>query len=256
MAVRKGFLQLGITLVNIAIVVLVFTSIWPFPSGEFKVDLPNTNDVQWSYSDGIIHVMAPFTVNNGWIYDVDDLEVSYSVTNQSGVMLADNLIRIGTLPAGRVTDSQIDFTFNITELYEAGGLGMIFQDDSLHFVVDVSCFYTMRLIEFEASYQADVPWDALIRDYGVTDISASGTTLYVDYFVETSPMLAPLGTVPMRLSVYDDGGNPLLYPPVVQSLQLGRNSSGQLAFTPTTAGAPPYEVHFEILGYEFVTRWP
>jgi len=242
--------------VNIAIVALVFTSIWPFPSGEFKVDLPDSNDVRWSYSDGIIHVIAPFTVNNEWIYDVDDLEIGYRVTNQSDVVLADNVIRLGTLPAGRVTDSQIDFTFNITEFYQAGGLGMIFKDDSLHFEVDVSCFYTMKLIKFEASYQAEVPWDALIRDYGVTNISASGTTLYVDYFVDTSPMLAPLGSVPMMLSVYDGDGNPMLYPPIVQNLELGGNSSGQLAFTPATVGAPPYEVHFEILGYEFVSRWP
>jgi len=258
MAVRTRFLQIGISLVNIAIIALVFTSIWPFPSGEFKVDLPNANDVRWSYSDGNVTVIAPFTIDNGWIYDVNDLAVSYRVTNLSGNVLGQNVIRLATIAAGRVTDSQIDFTFNIAEFYDKGGLGMIFRDDSLHFDVDVSCLYTMKLIKFEASYQADVPWDALIRGYGVTDVAPTGvgTQLSVDYWIETSPVLASLGSVPMSLSVYDGSGNPLLYPPIAQTLQLGRNSSGTVTFTPTTIGAPPYEVHFEILDFQFVKRWP
>ena len=243
---------------NIAIIALVFTSIWPFPSGEFKVDLPNANDVTWSYADGNVHVIAPYTIHNGWIYDVDDLVIDYTVTNMSGTPLVHNSIQVGTVPAGHVTVSQLDFTFNITRLYNEGQLGMVFKDDSLHFDVSVSCFYTMKLIKFEASYEADVPWDALIRAYGVSPPRVSGSSIAIDYYIETSHILAPLGSVPVTLSAYDSNGQPLFNPPIVQTLQLGVNSTGTLTFLPTVPSTIPsfVEVHFQVLGYEFVTRWP
>jgi hypothetical protein len=257
MAVRTKFLQIGIAIVNIAIVALVFTSVWPFPSGEFSVDLPSANDVQWSYSDGNVHVIAPYTIHNGWIYDVNDLVLDYSVTNLERTTLSQNSIRIGTIPAGKVTSSHIDFTFNLTRLYGEGVLGMVFRDDSLHFDIGVTCFYTMKLIKFEASYQAEVPWDALIRAYGVSAPRWTGSSVAVDYYVETSSILAPLGSVPVILSLYDGNGN-LLIPLMTQVLRLGTNSTGTLTFAPTTPSTLPssLEVHFEVLGYQFVKRWP
>jgi len=258
MAVRTRFLQIGIAIVNVAIVALVFTSVWPFPSGEFKVDLPSTNDITWSYSraDGCIHVVAPFSIDNGWIYDVDDLAISYMVTNMSNVVLAQDVIRFDSIPAGRVTDSRMDFAFNITDFYNDGGLGMVFADDSLHFEIDVSCLYTMKLIKFEASYFADVPWDALIQEYDVTDVSFTGSQVVVDYFVTTSSMLRSLGNVPMTLMVYSDG-TPLCNP-ILTDIDLGTRSEDSITFTPLVPPSltGPYEVRFTVLGFQFSWEGP
>ncbi len=251
MAVRTRFLQIGVALVNVAILVLVFTSIWPFPSGEFKVDLPNANDVQWSYNpNGTVNVVAPFTIHNGWIYDVDDLVIQYSVTNVSGHLLKQDTISLGTLPAERVTSSQILFSFNLIEFYNNGGLGMVFQDDTLHLDVMVSCMYTMKLISFEASYVADVPWDALIRSYGVSNWTVTGSLVSVSYWIETARILAPLGTVTASVTVLDSSRN-AIYGPLVQSIVLGANYTGTLQFTPTIPSALPSYVVVEMLGYHF-----
>jgi len=260
MAVRTRFLHIGIAIVNIAIVALVFTSIWPFPSGEFSVDLPSTSDIVWSYNvaTGEIHVTAGYSVNNGWIFDVDDLAVAYNVTNFEHVTLSKATIFVGTLPAGKVTSSEIDFTFNLTRLYQQGAAEMVFRDDSLHFEINVTCCYTMRLIEFEASYQTDVPWDALIRAYGVSAPRWSGGSVAIDYYLQTSPLLSSLNPVPpLSISVYDGNGN-LLLAPIHQSVLLGVNYTGTVTFTPTAPSVLPtsFVVHFEFLGYAFVERWP
>jgi len=84
MAARTRLIQLAIGIVNILIVALVFTSIWPFPSGNFKVDLPSPSDITWSYEDGVAHIVAPVTIDNRWIYDVNDLAIYYMVRNYSG----------------------------------------------------------------------------------------------------------------------------------------------------------------------------
>jgi hypothetical protein len=264
MAVRTRFLQIGVALVNIAILALVFTSVWPFPSGEFKVDLPNANDITWTYSDGVVEVVAPYSIDNGWIYDVDDLVISYTVTNISGKILSQAAIDVGTVPANRVTNSHFDFSFDLMKFYNEGGMGMIFRDDTLHLDVIVSCMYTMKLIKFEASYEAIVPWDALIRSYGIPPGTTehpnpgwTGTQVYVDYYIETSHILASLGSVSAVVSIDDGDGNQLLAP-ISQSITLGRNYSGTLAFTPTVPATFPASVvvHVQILGYQFYMRWP
>ncbi len=251
MAVRTRFLQIGVALVNIAIIGLVFTSIWPFPSGEFKVDLPNANDVQWSYDlSGAVNVNAPFTIRNGWVYDVNDLVITYRATNMSGNLLKQDVIRLGTIPAERVTSSQINFSFNLVELYDSGTLGMVFRDDSIHLDVGVSCLYTMKLISFEASYVTDVPWDALIRSYGAGTPTFSGTQISIPYHIETSHLLSSLGTVSATVTVYDSSNNQI-FSPIAQTIVLGTNYSGTLTFTPTIPVSMPAYAMVRLLGFEF-----
>ncbi len=187
---------MAVVVINVVIVGLVFSSIWPFPSGDFNVHLPSAHDVTWTYADGVVHVVAPFSIDNGWIYDVDDLTVAYSVTNGSGAELAGQTIVVGDIPAGRITSSQLDFEFNLLEQYVSGIDWMVFHEDMLYFYIEVSCGYTMKLIQFDATYQVSVPWDALVQDYGVQkDYSfAPGPppTATVSYWLNTSRILSGL----------------------------------------------------------------
>ncbi len=256
MAVRARFLQIGIALVNIAIVGLVFTSIWPFPSGEFKVDLPSANNVTWDYSNGLVNVSAPYAIHNGWIYDVNDLVITYRVTNVTGELLGQGNIDVGTIPADSVKTSSLNFTFDLIKFYNEGGLGMIFMDDTLRLEVGVSCMYTMKLISFNASYEAVVPWDALIRSYNAT-VSQNGSQLLVNYHLDTSPMLARLGTVPLVVWVNDTSGNPIASP-VLQEVPLGGPYDGSFQLTPTIPVTPTTAivVSFSLLGFHFEVRLP
>jgi hypothetical protein len=226
MALKTRFLQLSITLVYIAIVALVFTSIWPFPSGAFRIDLPSAHEVTWTYSDGIVRVTAPYSVNNGGFYDVQDLKITYSVTNYTDYPLADEEIIIGTLPAGQITSSSIVFEFDLGQLYADGITEMVFNDDAINFFIEVSCYYTMRLIKFDATYEVSVPWEALIKSYGVSQVSPwppTGTSVGVDYWLDTSSLLAPLSPASVTVQIYGDGD---LLDQTTQTLRLGGNYTG------------------------------
>jgi len=206
-------LQLAVAVVNLSIVALAFTSIWPFPSGQFKVNLPSTDEVDWSVEDGIVHITAPFSVDNFGFYDVKDLQISYSVTNDSLYQMADDSIAIGDIPAGQVTASSIDFQFDLIALFDSGVQWMVFHDDLIRFYVEVSCMYTMELVSFDASYQVQVPWDALIKSYGVSDVAYPSTppppgdpiSVTVDYWLDTSGRLAGMPDSVVTVSYYGDG---------------------------------------------------
>lgn len=206
MAAKVGLLQVAIGVVNFLIFVLAFTSIWPFPNGDFRIDLPEPNEVEWSYDEGRVHITAPYSVDNGGFYDVDDLVVSYSVTNSTGARIASDSFEIGALPAGQITSGRLDFYLNLMQLYEQGIVWMIFNDDWLNLKISVSCLYTMGLVDFDALYRVTVPWDALVRDLELEDVSLDpdGQGLTVHYTLETSPLLDGM-SCGLRVTYLDNG---------------------------------------------------
>jgi hypothetical protein len=233
MAASIRAVQAAIAVVNVVIFALVFTSLWPFPSGDFNVDLPSPNEVSWEYEDGIVTVSAPYSVDNGGFYDVDDLVISYEVRNYTDSRINSGVIDIGSLPAGHVTSDDIVFTFPLLEMYESGVGWMVFNDDFLDFAVDVSCYYTMKLVHFYAEYRVSVPWEALIQEAAVDDVRSEGGQLLIDYHLATSSILDGAATI----DVYLYNGSALLAHEA-DSVGLGGSHSGTLAFDLPLSGVP------------------
>ena len=258
MAARNRVLQIGVAVVNFAIVALAFTSIWPFPSGDFKIDLPSANDVTWSYSGGVVDVAAPFSVDNGGWYDVQDLVISYEVRNHSLQVLTSDELDIGTLPAGHITNGWLNVTFDLAGFYNSGQTFMVFNDDQLYFDVHVSCYYTMKLIEFDASYNAIVIWTALIEDWGITAPTVVGpNSISVGFWLRTSSLLEGLPPALVTLQLM---GNTSIVSEASTSVALGGNHTGTATFTGVPIdylANPSYSPHavrfnFVVAGFE----WP
>jgi len=234
MAARTRLLQLAIAVVNIVIAALVFTSIWPFPSGDVKVDLPSASEVQWTYDNGVVHVTAPFSISNGGFWDIDELTVRYEVTNYSHDPIVSDVIQIGTIKVGDLVSSYLDFEFDLLELYDQGATWMIFNDDMLNFFVEVSCGYTMRMVKFDATYQVSVPWDALVQSYGVLDYTYARTgslptdpiSVSIQYWLSTSDLLSSLPAAQVSLVFR---GNSTTLSQTQTTIQLGGNHSGAIS---------------------------
>lgn len=257
MATRIRILQVAIAVVNLVIAALLVTSVWPFPSGNFKVDLPSPNEISWTYAGGLVHVVAPYTIDNGGFYDVDDLTIRYRVLNWSSYEITAATISMGTVPAGRVTTSSLDFTFDLLRLYRDGATWMVFNDDLLRFYVEVSCLYTSRLIKFEASYQVSVFWEALIQSWGVSGVRYPSSypgppapfSVSIDYWLETSNLLAPLSPAQVTVVYF---GNETELGRAQTTVMLGGNNSGTVSLDLTLGYYTSYSVELRILVADFV----
>jgi hypothetical protein len=253
MATRTTMLHVGVALVNFLIFILAFTSIYPFPAGDFKVDLPSPNEVSWEFDSGVVTVTAPFSIDNGGYYDVDDLVIAYDVSNYTRVQIAQDSIELGTMKAGAVTNGEIVFSIDLFRLYEQGLTWMVFNDDLLNFVVEVSCYYTMKLVEFDARYAVSIPWDALIREVSVDDVRFDTDTmqLEVDYTVATSDMLSGYAVLSASLM-----SGSVEVSEVTQDVRLGTTLFGTLAFD-VPLGPTPDSVLLTILveGFEVVVSY-
>jgi hypothetical protein len=230
MAARIRVLQLAITVVNVTILALAFTSIWPFPSGDFRVDLPSADEVEWSYAAGTVTVSAPYTIDNGGFYDVADLVLSYEVTNYTNALIHESTLSIGDIPSGSVRADIIEFDIPLQQMYESGDTSMVFNDDWLNFRVEVSCFYTMRLIKFDAAYQVAVPWEALIEEMAIDAVRYAGGQITVDYRVTTSELLS--GTATLEIAVYQGS---TLVDQQYDTIGLGTTSLGTVVLSGASA---------------------
>ncbi|MDH3365119.1 MAG: hypothetical protein OEM29_03835 [Thermoplasmata archaeon] len=244
MAARTKALGISVAAVNVVIFILAFTSIYPFPAGDFKVDLPSPNEIEWAYESGEVTVTAPFTIDNGGYYSVDELRLWYHVSNYSNVLIVEDTVDLGTMKAGAVTSGEIVFSFDLAEMYNDGLTWMIFNDDLLDFVVEVSCYYTMKLVKFDARYSVSIPWDALIQSVRFGDPwidPFNPETILIDYSVTTSDILS--GSTTLHVALLEDG---VVVSEVDETLRLGRTAVGLLDFN-VPLGTIPDTVTVEIV---------
>jgi len=259
MAARTRLLQLAIAVVNIVIAALVFTSIWPFPSGDVKVDLPSASEVQWTYDNGVVHVTAPFSIDNGGFWDIEELTVRYEVTNYTQDLIIEDTKEIGTIAVGQLVFSNIDFEFDLLQLYNQGITQMVFNDDMLNFFVEVNCGYTMKMVKFDATYQVSVPWEALIQDYGLVGDPyfslGPPLELTVNYSLTTSNLLSSLPPAQITVSYFADAN---LMGQGSTQIQLGGTSEGTVTMSITPELATTYMIEIEVLvaGLTYVERIP
>ena len=236
MALRSSLLKMGIAATSLAIVALTLTSIWPFPSGQFKVDLPSPSEIQWSYANGVVHVTAPYSVDNGGYYDVDELSIYYRITNMTNAPITEHRTPAISLPAGQITHSTIDFNLDILDLYSRNITWMVFHDDTLNFYVEVSCFYTMKLVKFFATYQVYVIWDPLIKSWDVdlpTPWPPTSNEVTVPYWLNTSRLLSglPPASATFTLLGIDSSGTRTAISTTTAAIQLGTDYNGTVTMT-------------------------
>jgi len=227
-------LRIVISIVNIAIAVLVITSVWPFVTGGFSVDLPQLDDIDWGYAGGLVTMSAPVTVYNGGFYSIDDVVIRATVTNSTGFELINVTENWGRIPAGSVFGENVDFSIDLQRLVSSGAYWIIFNSDFFEIEMTISCRYTLGLIGFSAEYNLPYSWDGLIIDMGFERgelISPSPGTYQISqpYYIWTNSILSGYGgdfTVELR-----NASSGALTASGTEHILLGQNYSDSLILT-------------------------
>jgi len=184
-------------MINIAIIVMIILAAWPFVTGDFGVDVPTQNVVNWSYSDGNITVSAPIGIRNGGFYDINDVVVKMSVQNETHYSIVDSTNNWGTISAGSHVSRSVVFTVDLKKLLADGSSYMIFHPDSFVVDVEISAKYLLGLILFTADYQVVYGWDGLILGMGfLAPALYNDTGIYgikIPYWLDTNRLLVGLG---------------------------------------------------------------
>lgn len=218
-----------VSLVNIAIAAIIIMSVYPLVTDGLKVDVPNSEDIVWRYSHGNVTLTAPFGITNGGFFDINDVEIAFTVSNQSGSHMIDTVNQWGTIPAGSHSTRDIDMALDIPELISKGFGWMMFHSDRLIVEVTVTAKYTMKLILFSAEREIQMPWEAVLQDFGFGQPSLTNSSgnysLQMPFFIDTASVL--LGSH-ADFTVYVNNGTGAELMAATQRVDLGKNYSSAL----------------------------
>jgi hypothetical protein len=185
--------RIMVSLANISIAVIVILSVLPLVSDGFSVDVPEADDILWSFSGGSLTLTAPFGVTNGGFFDINDVEIAFSVSNQSGSKMLDVVNRWGTISSGTHVTRDINLPIDLAKLVEDGFGWMMLHSDRLVVKVTVTAKYTMKTILFTADREIQLPWDGLIQSYGFGQpalVNSSGSySVQLPYYLDTADVL-------------------------------------------------------------------
>lgn len=219
---------------NIAIATLVITSIWPFATGEFSVDLPQAEDIVWSYAGGLLTLSAPVTVYNGGFYNIDDVTIHSLVTNSTKFELINETEQWGGIPAGAVFGETVNFSIDFEKLLASGAYWMVFNSDFFEIEITISCRYTLGLIGFSAEYKLPYNWDGLIIKMGFLrgELNSPSPGVYhieQPYYIWTNNILAGYGG-DFSLELREETTGKFVASST-DHIELGRNYSDSLILT-------------------------
>lgn len=227
-------LRIVISIMNMIIAALVITSIWPFATGEFSVDLPQADDIDWGYAGGHLTLSAPVTINNGGFYNIDDVTIHSLVTNSTKFELINETERWGRIPAGSVFGETVNFSMDFEELLTSGAYWMIFNSDFFDIEITISCRYTLGLIGFSAEYKLPYDWDGLILDLGFPrgELASPSPGVYEieqPYYIWTNSILSGYGG-DFSLELREESTGDVIASST-DHIELGRNYSDSLILT-------------------------
>ena len=238
MSTAYRILRISISMINIAIMVMIILAAWPFVTGDFGVDIPSQNDVDWSYSDGNITVSAPIGIRNGGFYDINDVVVKMSVQNETHYSIVNSINDWGTISAGSHVNRSVVFTVDLKKLLADGSTYMIFHPDSFVVDVEISAKYLLGLIIFTADYQVVYPWEGLILGMGFGTPSLYNHTgtygVQVPYYLNTNHLLAGFGG-DFAVSLKNGAGTSIAN--TSQHVSLGMNYSSTFALNTNLSAA-------------------
>ena len=181
-------------LFKIAIVVIIVLSLFPFVTGDFKVDLPGSSNFNQSYQDGQFVFAGPVRISNGGVYDITDVTVDYQIENSTGYLLTEKTVEWGTLSARSEVTRLLVFSIDYARL-TAESDWMLFHRDSLVINVEFNASYTLGLIAFSVESQIAFPWNGQIfstqSESSETNVSSYSTSIGTPVVVNSSVAVAP-----------------------------------------------------------------
>lgn len=226
-------IRIIISLANIVVAAIIVTSIWPFVTGDFSVDLPNQSEVDWSYSNGIATISAPVSIHNGGFYDIEDVKIFITVTNSTEFEIINSTDDWGIIRASSNFHETVEFSIDLGKMLSSGSAWMIFHPDFFDVHLLITCKYTWKLIGFSADYAIPINWDGLIRDIGFGTPTLDNSTLghlrvIQPYYIWTNSLLA--GFNGNFSAVLRNATNSNLIASSSDDIDLGINYSGELVF--------------------------
>lgn len=170
-AVRS--LRTVLVVANALIVFLSLTNLFLVAAGAIHVQVPDADDLVYAYDTGnqTLLVDTSFTVRNGGIYAVKNLDIHSVLVTHTGFVLIELDRRGLRVDAGEERTFPIHVDMQLDRLLDPQMFSFLVEDGQFELRVHVRADYTMGLTRFRSDERILYPWESplgQLRDLLVT----------------------------------------------------------------------------------------
>ena len=186
--------RFAIWIVNLTILAIVVLSIMPLATGGLKISGPEDGMPQPTFEDGVLTISMPLEVSNSGPFDIVDLQVLISVS-ENGTLLAKSSTTPMEVLAGMDGELVPTFSFELNDLDQDKLATLIFNHAELEMGVEARGAYALSLISAQLVFEQTMAWEPLIDnlqlDQGTVEWNYNDKTLEmsVPYSFDVSSMI-------------------------------------------------------------------
>jgi hypothetical protein len=260
--------KLCIVAVYLVLIGILVLTVVPLIQGGMDVEVPESNQVNWSYENGIITSDVTIGIYNGGVLDIEDCRFRADSTVDNGSFITSSQSSSTNLKAKEWTYVTIPLTFNVNELTRIMEQDVVYNGATVNITLDLSTYVALRLIHFELSTPEGQSFEipALISNVQVDMNQASivpygdGYALSIPYSFDASSLIVGktislhgglrnetdgLGSVDRSLTIQQHNSEDLIIP-------VSNETATRLMTEPDTLN---FEVGLNFQGNEFTRTY-
>jgi len=208
---KQAIRALGWAIYIFWIILLFFIVTAVYSAFQFT---PGFGDLSYTnVSNGSLVVSLPFSIKNGGLYDVSDLQLATLIKDGQGLRISNSTTLVPRIPRGNNVSATHTMSISFSQLASDTLSHVLFDDEALDVEFALRLSYASA-VPFRISGNFSLPWGAPLSGLAIGDVSslpynATHRRAAVPVSFDNHSLISLEGT--MQLELVDDGGHTLSY---------------------------------------------
>jgi hypothetical protein len=218
---KQAIRALSIATKILWIILIIFSITAAYSAANLRVNFgkPTT-----SFSDGIISLSTPFSIDNTGFYEITDLNITTHIKDHDNKVVSTSTTIVPTIPPNRNIQETHNITLNLKNLTREL-LYLAFNDS----ILEMHTFVALRFanaIPIQMSTNATMQWGAPFYNFSIGEISLNYAQkmLTVPLSFENHAFFSVNGT--MRLEVYNSENEQISIAQIIVEVASGSRFEG------------------------------
>lgn len=182
-----------IALFQIIVILLLFMAVYPLAIQGIRIEEIGEPDITFDGNSIILKV--PVKIINGGFYDINDITLSYILTNSTSEFLKDSQY-LGSIKGGEDAVIPLLVNMDLKKIYEmeAPDFYHFFHQDTLEANFTLSLKYLLDMVYFTTEYNTILTWKPPIKGYSMGEnyrffMNSTGLYLTIPFTLDTASYL-------------------------------------------------------------------
>jgi hypothetical protein len=196
---KQAIRALGWTATILWILVILFSGTVVYSAMQIGMNFEE--DSQVTTSNGALTMSIPFSISNGGLYDISELNITTRIEAENETIISRSTTLVPSIPKTGTVDETHDITLSLDDILDKNLTYMLFNDANLSVDMFVGLTYAYA-IPLRISSNLTMPWGAPLSNLTVGEITElSPSQANVSLSFENHAFFSLNGTI--RLDIAD-----------------------------------------------------